>query len=502
MGFQGSLNSVNLGDIFQTVAMNRQTGTLSVRQPGKAHNIWFYNGEIAMCDQAIIDGRPGLLTILMHRGVISKQQADELTDRSQTGAQPIRELILASGDVIEQDLDLHCNGIIEEAVCDIFEWTDGDFTFTDGDPTIDLSNPHVAELGAIRMQTAGVVMEATRRSDEWSRIRQVITNDEELFVVDNEGRANLSKIESDPEILKVLRYLDGRHKLMEISISISLSRFDVFAIVSQLILQGIARTRSEQEIVGDALQMRGEGNLEKARLLLENAAQRSQLPDIIRPLAEICVETNDIPRAVELYLDLIQNEQDDGNVEQALSDLDKVIGLSPDDPELQVDRAEMLFELGQNDDAAEAYLKAAESYINSRNTEEALTACHRAKDLNHVSATPHRFLAKAYILENQTESALVEYKSLWHILLSSMRPKKALDTLSQILEQDCKIASLKESVISHAKGSDAVKTGSSLRMLVNLVIVVILGVGGWAGWEYYNTTVVLASVKEKFIKIQ
>ena len=502
MGFQGTLNSVNLGDIFQTLAMNRQTGTLSVRHPSLAHHLYFIEGEIAMCDQSEIEGRPGLLTILIHRGFLSKPQAEELASRAGAGTQPIRELILASGDVIEQDLDLICNTVIEEVVCDIFEWHDGDFIFTDGQPVMELANPHIIELGAIRMQTAGVVMEATRRVDEWRRIREIITNEDELYIVDNEGRANLNKIETDQDVLKVLRYLDGRHRLKEISTAISMSRFDVFAIVSQLILNGIARTRSEQEIVSDALEMRSEGNKQKARELLESALERARMVDIMRPLAELCVELNDIPRAVELYLELIQNEQDDGEVETALADLETVIRLSPDDPELQIDRAEMLFELGNTDEAAETYLKAADAYLNSRNIEEALTACHRAKDLNHLSPTPHRYLAKAYILDGQTESALVEYKSLWHTLLSSMRPRKAMDQLQSILENDCKVASLKENVMSYAKGSDAVKTGSALRMLVYLIILAALGFGGWKGWEFYQKEVVLASAQKELSSIK
>ncbi len=502
MGFQGTLSSVNLGDIFQTLAMNRQTGTLSVRQPEMAHHIWFLNGEIAMCDQPVLDGHPGLLTVLLHKSMLSKQQVDELSNRASSGSQPLRELILASGDVVEQEFEIVCNTLIEEVVCEIFEWSQGDFVFTDGDPVADLANPHVIELGPIKMQSAGVVMEATRRSDEWRRIREVITNDDELYIVDNEGRANLNKIEADQEVLKVLRYLDGRHKLNDIGIAISVSRFDVFAIVSQLILNGIARTRSEQEIVNDALSMRSEGNNAKAKELLESAVERTRVPDVIRPLAEICVELQDIPRAVELYLELIQNEQDDGEIESALADLDKVIGLSPDDPELQIDRAEMLFELGQTDEAAETYLKAANAYLNSRNIEEALTACHRAKDLNHLSPTPHRYLAKAYILDRQTESALVEYKSLWHTLLSSMRPRKAMDQLQKILEEDCKVASLKESVLSYAKGSDAVKTGSALRMLVYLIILGLLGAGGYYGWMVYQEKVVIGTAVETLAELR
>ena len=50
MGFQGQLSSVNLTDIFQTLTMNRQTGTLTVSTGDQAVNIWFENGLIALCN--------------------------------------------------------------------------------------------------------------------------------------------------------------------------------------------------------------------------------------------------------------------------------------------------------------------------------------------------------------------------------------------------------------------------------------------------------------------
>ena len=58
MGFQGSIDSVNLSDIFQTLAMNRQTGTLLVQNDIRRHVIYFDNGAIACTDGEAEDGTP------------------------------------------------------------------------------------------------------------------------------------------------------------------------------------------------------------------------------------------------------------------------------------------------------------------------------------------------------------------------------------------------------------------------------------------------------------
>jgi hypothetical protein len=139
MAFQGSLSSVNLGDIFQTLAMNRQTGTLSVTHDnGERQHIWFDNGEIAMVDGMDEAGSPLLLQILVHKGLLNPQQAENLKNRMYNTSQPIRELILASNDVVQSDLDDICAWAIEEVVCAIFEWSEGNFKFFDGPPAPEL----------------------------------------------------------------------------------------------------------------------------------------------------------------------------------------------------------------------------------------------------------------------------------------------------------------------------------------------------------------------------
>ena len=65
MGFQGQLSSVSLTDIFQTLQMNRQTGTLSVGSPEGHRYLYFDAGQVAMCDAPPIDGKAFLLHALL-----------------------------------------------------------------------------------------------------------------------------------------------------------------------------------------------------------------------------------------------------------------------------------------------------------------------------------------------------------------------------------------------------------------------------------------------------
>lgn len=489
MGFQGQLSSVSLTDIFQTLHMNRQTGTLSVGSPEGHRYLYFDAGQVAMCDAPPIDGKAFLLHALLRKSLLSPEQVDDLNQRLYSLGHPLRDLILASGYVQEGELDEASAWCIEELVCPIFEWQEGDFTFTDGAPVPQLQVHDVVAMGAVGLQTTQLLLEASRRKDEWRRIREVITDASALYIVDNDGRNNLRNIQTDPEMLKVLRYLDGRHSLDQVANSVGVTRFDTYAIAAQLVLAGVARARTPDEVVIDADALRKSGETESALSLLESVHKLNPVPEVIRPLAECYAQLKQAPRAVELYLELIQMAQDQGDLEQARRDLDTVLALSPDDPDLQFDRAKVLAELGAIEDAALAYVAAAQAYIGTRDTSRAIDSCHRAKNLLPRSPDPHRFLAKAYLMDGQTENALVEYKSLWHALLTSVRPRQALETLNQVLESDCRFSNIKEQVLSHAQNSEAIKTSKAARVLVYLVMGVVLVFAGVLGYQFYLTVV-------------
>lgn len=502
MGFQGQLSSVQLADLFQTFFMNRQTGTLSVVDSHGSVHVYFDQGQIALCTSPVVEGLPFLLNTVVRKGLMPPDRAAELNQRLRSTGQPLRELFLSSGFIGEQDLDEIATWCIEEVVCPLFELPEGDFTFTDGEPIEPLMAPDVIELGTTRLPTPQIIMEATRRKDEWRRIREIIPDSETLFVVDNDGRANLRNIQTDPEMLKVLRYLDGRHSLDAIANAVGATRFDTHAIVAQMVLSGVARQQGPQDVVSDAMQLKETGELAKARELLEHALKQARLPEVMRPLAEVCSQLGQAARAVELYLELIQMGQDQGDLEQALQDLDTVIGLSPEDPELHFERAQVRAEMGQVEEAAAGYVVAAQAFIGTKDVARALDACHRAKNLLPRSPEPHRYLARAYLMEGQTENATVEYKALWHALLTSHRPRRALEELKSILDSDCKFAAIKEQVLLHAQNSEAVKTSKAMRTLMYVVAGAVIVASGVVAVEYYKNVIYRGQGRETVAKLE
>src|SRR5258708_12269539 len=79
--------------------------------------------------------------------------------------------ILVMIDVInEEDLQRLMRRKAEEEIYDIFLWNEGEFEF------IDDELPQM-EMIPLQVDVTGLIMEGTRRVDEWTRIRTLITHE-------------------------------------------------------------------------------------------------------------------------------------------------------------------------------------------------------------------------------------------------------------------------------------------------------------------------------------
>src|SRR5204862_7594870 len=79
----------------------------------------------------------------------------------------------------EEDLQRLMRRKAEEVIYDIFLWTDGDFYFVDDEL------PQM-EMIPLQVDVTGIIMEGTRRVDEWQRIREPVPNQGVIPVPVNE----------------------------------------------------------------------------------------------------------------------------------------------------------------------------------------------------------------------------------------------------------------------------------------------------------------------------
>jgi len=132
--------------------------------------------------------------------------------------------------ITEADLQRLMRLKAEEEIYDIFLWNDGDFYF------IDDELPQM-EMIALQVDVTGIIMEGTRRVDEWTRIRETISSEAVIPVPLKEiDDSDLEEVEEP-----IVRAIDGKRTIAEIVLESRSSAFTVSSTVSTLVRHGFVK---------------------------------------------------------------------------------------------------------------------------------------------------------------------------------------------------------------------------------------------------------------------
>ena len=208
MSLSGNLKTVSFPDILQLLATGKKTGLLELKTATRQKEVAFKDGNIIYASS--INSSEDLLgNLLLKRGKISKADLERaITMHKQTGRQLGTTLIdmnLFDKSEIGECLKLQ----IEEIVYNLFSWGDGDFIFHEG------TSPKTAPF-QVELNTMNVIMEGTRRIDEWLEIQKVLPPDDVLLAIVKSPKINREEIVLSLDEFKVLALINGERTLPDL----------------------------------------------------------------------------------------------------------------------------------------------------------------------------------------------------------------------------------------------------------------------------------------------
>jgi hypothetical protein len=235
LGVSGNLKTMLPGDLLQWLSLGQKTGTLVVSNKAVEKKIFFKSGRVI--SSASNDPREYLGQFLMSHGYISEP---ELMKGMQVQAESgiLLGKILVMIDVIsEEELQRLMRMKAEEAIYDIFLWRDGEFRFIDDElPT--------QEMIPLQVDVTGIIMEGTRRVDEWQRIRLLIPNEALVPTVilhlDDDA---VDRMRFDDAQRTVVAAMDGKRNVAEIVLESRSSSFLVAETLYRLVREGYIELR-------------------------------------------------------------------------------------------------------------------------------------------------------------------------------------------------------------------------------------------------------------------
>ncbi|UCD62784.1 MAG: DUF4388 domain-containing protein [Candidatus Zixiibacteriota bacterium] len=208
MSLAGNLKTVSFPDILQLLATGKKTGVLEVKTSTRQKEVAFKGGNIIYAS-SVNTSEDLLGNMLLRRGRITKSDLDRaIALHKQTGRQLGTTLIdmnLFQKEEIAECLKLQ----IEEIVYNLFSWQEGDFVFHEGSAPKNV--PFLIELS-----TMNVIMEGTRRIDEWLEIQKVLPPDDVVVALAKSPKVAKEDITISLEEFRIMALINGERTLPDL----------------------------------------------------------------------------------------------------------------------------------------------------------------------------------------------------------------------------------------------------------------------------------------------
>lgn len=222
MGMTGNLQTIGLPDVLQLLSSGAKTGTLVLTRCDDTIKLYFQDGKILYAVSQ--KKRDSLLNFLVRNHDLELDQAEKILAQAKTSKQSIEKTLLNSNVISRETLMNAAMLQAKETVYDLFQWMEGDFEFLDGEL------PEDDELAlTLSLATFNLIMEGSRRIDEWGRIRKVIPSMDLVFRL--EGDPTSGAIQFNKDEWQVLSLLDGVRNVRTICQMTSKSEFEVCRIL-------------------------------------------------------------------------------------------------------------------------------------------------------------------------------------------------------------------------------------------------------------------------------
>ena len=247
MSLSGNLKTVSFPDILQLLATGKKSGILEVKTNTRSKEVAFKAGNIIFARSKSND-EDLLGNMLLRRGRLSKEDLERaITMHKQTGRQlgtTLIDLKLFSKEEIIECLRLQ----VEEIVYNLFAWDQGDFIFAE-----DIEPDDAPFL--INLNTMNVVMEGTRRIDEWNEIQKALPPDDMMLALAESPQTNKDELRLSLDEFRILALINGERTMPDLVRLSPMGEFvtyrAMYGLVNQKLVVAVGKQEGEEALAED-----------------------------------------------------------------------------------------------------------------------------------------------------------------------------------------------------------------------------------------------------------
>jgi hypothetical protein len=241
MALRGNLRDFSLPDVFQLVTLSGKTGVLRIKRDDAEGSVWFRDGEIFFAQSDW--HREPLGTRLVAAGKITPSalsKALEVQKGEGADGRRLGQILQDEGYITDKVLEAFVQEQIQDTIFDLFRWDSGDFDFEQ------LESPPVEDIG-LSVSIENVVMEGSRRLEEWNRIKKKIPSMGIVFKMATAPGEGTFDISLKPAEWNLLLKVDGTRSVEELARDFDRTDFEVARVIYGLFSAGLLEVATDEE---------------------------------------------------------------------------------------------------------------------------------------------------------------------------------------------------------------------------------------------------------------
>lgn len=282
MALRGNLKDFSLPDVFQLVQLSGKTGVLRIAGEDGEGSIWFREGEVFFAQSNWRKDRLGERLVAAQRITpAALERALELHAAESSSGRRLGEILVEQGYITQQVLETFVAEQIQDTIFDLMRWDDGDFDFEV------LPEPSHEDIG-FSVSVENIVMEGSRRLEEWQRIKKKVPSTDMVFKMATAPGEGTFEISLKPAEWTLLLLVDGTRSVRELALETQSTDFDVARVIYGLFSAGLLEVTSDEEVE----------RLRAERARREEQRAALELARAAEPVAEPAAPTPAPPAAV------------------------------------------------------------------------------------------------------------------------------------------------------------------------------------------------------------
>jgi hypothetical protein len=237
---QGNLKQIQLPEVLQFISMGKSTGLLTVKDAGGLETtLMIKSGRII--NSSALERQRRLGDLLVHRGILKRSVLAQVLALQRTVESDKRlGQILVERDIIQESQIREVLRLqLEEEIWNLFGIEEGEFRFEQ------VPDEKLGEA-SVQIDIEPLLLEGTRRQDEWRRIVRVLPSDRLVPAVKQFVGEQGAKVKLDPREWKVLAQINGKFPIRAVVNRSAMGRFEVYQIITVLMQKGIVYVLDEK----------------------------------------------------------------------------------------------------------------------------------------------------------------------------------------------------------------------------------------------------------------